>query len=543
MAIKNRLQSVVAATISWEEQAVSHVAPRRHYAYKLLKEIPPSVKAVTADKNFGLVLLDLTTYNLMVLKHLQNPNDYTLVPDPDTIRQGLLRKHWELYTCRPTVFSEQALKFAATTGSQWPKFHVLPKLHKGYTSVSDISTRPIAGAVNWVTTKWSVILDTILSKIPCRHVIKNTTALIRNISNIQVPVDCTITMFSADADALYTNIDIKTLKDILCNHWSSSFKSNHEIINFVLDNSYVQYNGKVYHQKRGIAMGTNCAVTLANLYLDNLVDHQTASDNRILCYYRYIDDVFGIFLGNQEEARAYLSHALQKPNINLRWNFHFCERKPQSTSVPLPFLDASLWVQENLVCTRPFRKQSSRGLYLPFSSAHPLSTLKGIIRGESIRFLILSSHESSYNAALAELWSTLQKCGYPRRIWDQVQKPLFSDRNSFLELHERDTQPKQRIIPFVIPFSFRPILPTLMREIHKINELDSIKNADVRFLTAYRKSPSIRDLICRSSLSTQQVQVVEAPDVQPNLKRKPETEADLPPNKRRPGPNLTSART
>ena len=46
-----------------------------------------------------------------------------------------------------------------------------------------------------------------------------------------------------------------------------SVKQLVECINFVIDNNYVIFNGKIYRQVIGIPMGTNCALYLANIFL------------------------------------------------------------------------------------------------------------------------------------------------------------------------------------------------------------------------------------------------------------------------------------
>ena len=38
-------------------------------------------------------------------------------------------------------------------------------------------------------------------------------------------------------------------------------------IEFIIDNSYITFHGKIYRQNIGIPMGTNCAPYLANLFL------------------------------------------------------------------------------------------------------------------------------------------------------------------------------------------------------------------------------------------------------------------------------------
>ena len=46
-----------------------------------------------------------------------------------------------------------------------------------------------------------------------------------------------------------------------------SIKQLVECINFVIDNNYVIFNGKIYRQVIGMPMGTNCAPYLANIFL------------------------------------------------------------------------------------------------------------------------------------------------------------------------------------------------------------------------------------------------------------------------------------
>ena len=40
-----------------------------------------------------------------------------------------------------------------------------------------------------------------------------------------------------------------------------------ECLNYLIDNSYVTYQGKIYRQVIGIPMGTNAAPQIANAYL------------------------------------------------------------------------------------------------------------------------------------------------------------------------------------------------------------------------------------------------------------------------------------
>ena len=73
-----------------------------------------------------------------------------------------------------------------------------------------------------------------------------------------------------------------------------------EMIEFLIDNIFVQFGGRLFRQVIGIPMGTNCAPLLAdvflysyeNEFLDNMIrsGHRRLARSFNLCY-RYIDDL------------------------------------------------------------------------------------------------------------------------------------------------------------------------------------------------------------------------------------------------------------
>ena len=81
--------------------------------------------------------------------------------------------------------------------------------------------------------------------------------------------------------------------------FSVSFNELVKCINFVIDNSYINYKNKIYKQEYGIPMGTNCAPYLANLFLhcyevkfiDKLVHDGKIDEAKMLnSVFRYQDD-------------------------------------------------------------------------------------------------------------------------------------------------------------------------------------------------------------------------------------------------------------
>lgn len=76
-----------------------------------------------------------------------------------------------------------------------------------------------------------------------------------------------------------------------------------KMINFLVDNIYVEFGGKIFQQTIGIPMGTNCAPLLADLFLFSyeaeFVEELVKSGHRDLAKafnftFRYIDDVLSL---------------------------------------------------------------------------------------------------------------------------------------------------------------------------------------------------------------------------------------------------------
>ena len=80
-----------------------------------------------------------------------------------------------------------------------------------------------------------------------------------------------------------------------------------KMIEFLIDNIFVQFGGRLFHQAIGIPMGTNCALLLPDLFLysyeNEFLDNMSRSGHRRLARSfnlcdRYIDDF--IFFNNKK---------------------------------------------------------------------------------------------------------------------------------------------------------------------------------------------------------------------------------------------------
>ena len=88
----------------------------------------------------------------------------------------------------------------------------------------------------------------------------------------------------SDATQKYTEVDIINM------------------LNFLIDNIFVEFGGCVFQQTVGIPMGTNCAPLLADLFLyfyeaefiKNIVKHKRCNKTSFNYTFRYIDELLSI---------------------------------------------------------------------------------------------------------------------------------------------------------------------------------------------------------------------------------------------------------
>ena len=96
--------------------------------------------------------------------------------------------------------------------------------------------------------------------------------------------------------------------------------------------------------------------------------------------------------------------------------------------------------------TRVYRKPSASDLYLLPSSAHPTSTRRGLIKGERVRYLRLSSSKGNFDRAWNRFRTALLYRGYPKEEIAKVEEELtWEGRESERQkLRERAEEKKER---------------------------------------------------------------------------------------------------
>ena len=192
--------------------------------------------------------------------------------------------------------------------------------------IKTVTGRPIVSSIDSPTERISQLLDIILQPFvqKTRSFLKDTPDFINKIIDIQLTNEDWF--LSLDVVGLYTNIphdgEINAIKILSQNRHSCENLKNDTLIKLlkcVLKINNFTFNDKNYLQISGTAMGAMVAPTYANLYMNDIKESFIYTyKNPPIHWYRFIDDIWSIFRGTENELLEYLKY-LNLLNTNLKF--------------------------------------------------------------------------------------------------------------------------------------------------------------------------------------------------------------------------------
>lgn len=358
------------------------------------------------DKNLGIAVVTLDWYSSQIRQHLsEGPYQRREVPF-ESIRETVGHAiHCTLvYDNDWTDFMDETKAHCSV-----PEFYGIPKIHKNPWKI-----RPIVPCHSWYTTNTGKIIDHLLQPLLPRlfpWVLTSSKTLCAKVEELKSTYINHPFLAIGDVKSMYTNIPqlgitavLREIKDefpdlLPLSHWDDLYS----LVRFVNHNCYFSVFGETYWQSDGLAMGSPCAPTLANIYLgwyERKVSHITGE----VGYFRYIDDILYVADHATQEIPHDLCQRVNAPGLEIEWSW---------SNRSVNFLDLSLSVRGSVLCTSLFQKDLNHYQYIPWSSAHPRYMLRAFVKAELLRFLRTSSFQSDFNVARQSFWHHLVVRGYP----------------------------------------------------------------------------------------------------------------------------------
>ena len=335
------------------------------------------------------------------------------------------------------------------------RFYITAKVHK-----NPIKGRPIVPSMTWMTFHLSEWLANQLNPllINTEWVLKDSYDLLAALEQINATdLPQSLRVASADVDALYPNMDIKTGLQLMRHFveeldWENRLKREFLIkaMEFVLTKGYIAFKGDIYQQTNGAAMGSPMIPPFANIYMYQLEKetvHKHKNSGLLLLYKRFIDDVFII---TRDSDAAELQNDLNSlhPSIKLAWS---------PLAKHCNFLDLIVLIKNGKLHTNVYQKQLNTYAYLPFHSYHTKAQKRGFIKGEAIRYARICTSEADFKLMVKLFTLRLQRRGYPlsfiQRSLGQVQ---HKDRHKYTVKTKSNNNKKT--IPLLFKTEYNPIV-------------------------------------------------------------------------------------
>ena len=216
-----------------------------------------------------------------------------------------------------------------------------------------------------------------------------------------------------------------------------------DLLAICLNTTYFVFQGVIYTQVEGAAMGSPVSPIVANLYMEWFEEHAINTfPYELTIWKRYVDDtIVAICDALVGDLMAHLNSI--EPAIQFT---HELEQ------------DGALPMLDTLTTRRPsgimefsvYRKPTHTDQYLQFSSNQPLQHKLGVIRTLRHRCESLCTTEEAKLQELEHLRRVLSVSGYTKSAWDTASRPKLSTPRTDPEA----TRTKGHItLPYVGPMS------------------------------------------------------------------------------------------
>lgn len=453
-----------------------------------------------ADKGSAVVVMDRDQYIWEGHRQLMDTNYYRKLEKPiylDTVPmvQEILQKLHQ----KKIINVKQKNYLIGNNEPRPRQFYLLPKIHKSpdkWSKPHEIPPgRPIVSDCGSETYFTAEFLDSYLNPLSTRHssYLRDTYDFISKIKQLSIPPSSYL--FTMDVESLYTNIDItegiSAVKNIFFKYPDSRRPDRDllELLKINLTRNDFQFNNQFFLQIKGTAMGKKFAPAYANIFMAEW--EESALQNCLkkpLYYYRYLDDVWGVWTHSQEDFEAFVASL----------NSHNNSIKVKATVNPdaVDFLDTTTFkgpefLQTTKLDIKVFFKETDTHALLFKSSFHPRHTYAGIVKSQLLRFDRICTRSEDFMTATRLLFSALSRRGYGRSFLRKCLKTFRISRPAS----------GSTLLPIVINYSKSTV--NLIRQI-KQNFNSALENSNLlqsyRPIAAFRRHKNLKDLLVRAKL-------------------------------------------
>lgn len=329
---------------------------------------------------------------------------------------------------------------------------------------------------------------------------------------------------TVDVSALYTNINkedgVEAVRKVLETRSNKSIPSDFllKLLDCVFRYNIFEFDGELYQQLVGCAMGTKCAPNVADIFMsfiDMEIKKRAEKYGQLLFYRRFLDDILMIFSGSYANLHKFLAdintiHPSIKFTVTHTKSDDFDDDDDNNCSCPksdhIPYLDTSLSIRNGRINSDLYRKPTDRCQYLLPQSCHPPHCPDNIPFSLALRIVRICTDMSERDMRLQELKDMLLARNYKNNLINAaIDKALKIPRAEAIKKVIRKQDPDR----VVFSIMYDPRLPSISHILNK--HYRTMVTTDPKLkeifpkppMVAYRRPPTIKDKLIHSKLPEQ----------------------------------------
>ena len=408
------------------------------------------------DEGTGVVVMNKGDYiRLLSEASIDDEDKFKLVnPDQPKMRgrpikhyHPLLLKEKELEkTVREILLENEAVR-VYEKGSRLAHLYGLSKTHK-----SKLSMRPILSAVGTYNYKLARWLDIALKPLSVnKSTISDPLKFAEKIRQTNITADDILVSY--DVSSLFTNVPVDETIQLLAdkafkNNWFNEKNKLNikktdliKLLTLATKHQLFQFNGKLYEQVDGVAMGSPLGPLMANAFMCSLEEKLSKSNNLPSFYNRYVDDTL-TKQSSLESAESFLSIL-----NNCHPSLSFTMEVEQEGKIP--FLGMEITKKDGRLETKVYIKPTNTGLLLHYHSHVDKRYKRSLITTMLNRAYRLSSSWHHFSNECERLKTLFDRLKYPPRLVDSVISTFIDQQ--YKATNQDPESSKQKVLRIASP--------------------------------------------------------------------------------------------
>ena len=247
------------------------------------------------------------------------------------------------------------------------------------------------------------------------------------------------------------------------------------------------------------------ATNYANLFMDSfeqnlLGDYSQKTGLSLLVWFRFIDDIFFIWTGNEDSLHHFIffTHNYSKAK-NMKSKIKF---EIHLSTNEVHFLDVTVYLKHGKLRTTLFTKPTDSHFYLNTSSCHPSYVLKNIPKGQFIRLRRICPRNLLNREILCKKF--IERGFHEKELKKTIKQVAKMDRNELLRDQTQENKDPQTILVSTWHPKLSAIPSIVKNNFHLIANDSKLKNFQTNLLSPTEKNKSLSDHLLKNDIANQQ---------------------------------------